>query len=32
MINRTLVAGETKIIRVDFVERDGSLANHMDFT
>jgi hypothetical protein len=25
------VAGETKIIRVDFVERDGTVADHRDF-
>jgi hypothetical protein len=26
------VAGETKIIRVDFVERDGTVSDHKDFT
>ena len=26
------VAGETTIIRVDFVERDGTVVDHMDFT
>ena len=26
------VAGETKIIRVDFVERDGKVSDHKDFT
>ena len=26
------VAGETKIIRVDFVERDGTGSDHKDFT
>jgi hypothetical protein len=26
------IAGETKIIRVDFVERDGTVSDHKDFT
>ena len=26
------VAGETMTIRVDFVERDGTVVDHMDFT
>jgi hypothetical protein len=26
------VAGETKIIRVNFVERDGTVVDHSDFT
>jgi hypothetical protein len=26
------VAGETKILRVEFVERDGTVSNHKDFT
>jgi hypothetical protein len=26
------VAGETKIIRVNFVERDGTVVDHMEFT
>jgi hypothetical protein len=26
------VAGETTTIRVDFVERDGTFVDHMDFT
>ena len=26
------VAGETKILRVNFVERDGTVVDHMDFT
>ena len=26
------VVGETKTIRVDFVETDGTVTSHMDFT
>jgi hypothetical protein len=26
------VVSETKIIRVDFVERDGTVSDHKDFT
>lgn len=26
------VAGETITIRIDFVERDGTVVDHMDFT
>ena len=26
------VPGETKTIRVNFVERDGTVTDHMDFT